>query len=111
MATLREERARLQFLEEKGCGDEKVHIVFVEREAQERIVNEKKGFTKPKTRFQVETDAPEMYSRFNLQKDRWYRLIPNKSVCLDLMCRMWEEPGDETIASFGADDSDAQKSF
>lgn len=101
LASLREEALRLQFLAENGHGEEKVHVVFIEREAAERIANEKKGFVKPKTRFQMETDDPDMYRRFNFQKDRWYRLIPNKSVAVDMMCRMWEEPSDETITAFG----------
>jgi len=104
MATLREERARLQFLEEKGHGDEKVHVVFIEREAAERIANERKGIVKPKTKFVMETDDADMYRRFNFQKDRWYRLIPNKSVAVDMMARMWEEPSDEVICEFGKDE-------
>lgn len=93
MATIAEERARLQFLEEKGCGQEKCHVVLVEREARERIKNDG---PKPKTQFRFETDDPEMYSRFNAQKDRWLR-IGNKSVAIDMMCRLWEEVSDDSI--------------
>lgn len=96
MATLREERARLQFLEEHGRGDEKVHVVFIEEEARGRIKNEQKGIIKPKTRFVMETDDPMMYSRFNAQKDRWLRLA-NKSVALDVMCSLWERVSDDWI--------------
>jgi len=104
MATLREERARLQFLEERGHGEEKVHVVFIEREAAERIANERKGIVKPKTKFVMETDDADMYRRFNFQKDRWYKLIPNKSVAVDMMCRVWEECSDEAVMAFGRDD-------
>lgn len=104
MATLKEEAMRLQFLLEKGHGDEKVHVVFVEREAAERIANEAKGFQKPKTRFQMETDDPAMYSRLNAAKDLWYRVVVNKSVAVDLMCKRWElEP--EEIEALAADES------
>lgn len=104
MATLKEEALRLQFLAEKGHGEEKVHVVFIEREAAERIANEAKGVQKPKTRFVFETDDAGMYSRFNAQKDRWLRLIPNKSVAVDMMCRIWEQCSDEQVQGFGADD-------
>ena len=100
MATLREERARLQFLEEHGRGDEKVHVVFIEEEARERIKNGQKGIVKPKTKFVFETDDPAMYSRFNAQKDRWLRLA-NKSVALDVMCTLWEQCSDDLIANLG----------
>jgi hypothetical protein len=96
MATLREERARLQFLEERGHGDEKVHVIFVEEEAKKRIENKPEGDKPPKTQFRMETDDPAMYSRFNAQKDRWFRLL-NKSVACDLMCRLWERPSDQQL--------------
>lgn len=102
MASLREERARLQFLEEHGRGDEKVHVVFIEEEARERIKN-----PKAKTRFQMETDDPKMYERFNAQKDRWLRLA-NKSVALDVMCLLWERPSDDMITNLGKEKADEQ---
>jgi hypothetical protein len=86
MATIAEERARLQFLEEKGCGQEKCHVVLVEREARERIKNDG---PKPKTRFVCETDDPAMYSRMNELKDRWFA-IANKSVALSVMAKLWD---------------------
>jgi hypothetical protein len=89
MATLREERARLQFLEEHGHGDEKVHVVFIEREAAERIKNEAKGEKSPKTKFVMETDSPGMYSRLNELKDRWFSQV-NKSVALSIMAELWD---------------------
>jgi hypothetical protein len=100
MATIAEELARLRFLVSKGRGEEKCHVVLIEEEARKRKEN---TGPQPKTRFQIETDSPEMYSRFNAQKDRWLRLVPNKSICLDMMCRMWEEPSDEVITAFGAE--------
>jgi hypothetical protein len=103
MATITEERARLQWLESKGRGHEKAHVILIEEEAKKRQENTGDN---PKTRFQLETDDPEMYSRFALQKDRWLRLIPNKSVAIDMMCRMWEEPKDDVIMAFGADDAE-----
>jgi hypothetical protein len=104
MATLKEERARLQFLEEHGRGDEKVHVVFIEQEAAERVANEAKGIQKPKTRFQMETDDPEMYSAFNAEKDRYIRCAVNKSVALSLMLRCWQQLSDEMIRTLAADE-------
>ena len=108
MATLREERARLQFLEEKGHGDEKVHVVFIEREAAERIANERKGIVKPKTKFVFETDDPDMYSAFNFEKDRYIRCAVNKSVAVSLMLRCWQQLSDEAIRKLSEDESHAQ---
>jgi hypothetical protein len=97
MATLKEERARLQFLEEHGHGDEKVHVVFVEREAQERIKNEAKGFKLPKTRFQWETDIAEGYAELNKGKDRLIRLVVNKQVAVSIAAKLWLLPSDKAI--------------
>jgi hypothetical protein len=94
MATITEERARLQWLESKGRGQEKCHVALIEEEAKERVANPKK-----RTRFIMECDDPETYIRFNAEKDRWLRLA-NKSVALDAMCRLWEECTDEAIKQF-----------
>jgi hypothetical protein len=93
MATIREERARLQFLEEHGRGDELAHVILIEEEARKRAEN--KG-PNPKTRFVFETDDPTMYSRFNAQKDRWLK-GRNKAVIVDLLCSLWEGVRDEEI--------------
>lgn len=94
----------MQFLEERGHGDEKVHIVFIEREAAERIANEKKGIVKPKTRFQMETDDPELYSAYNFQKDRYIRLAGNKTVALSVMLERWADYTDEEITRRAGDE-------
>lgn len=86
MATLKEERARLQFLEEHGHGEEKVHVVFVEREAKERAKNDG---PKPKTRFQWETDFAGGYSELNEGKDRLMRVIGNKQVAISVAAKLW----------------------
>jgi hypothetical protein len=93
---------RCVFLRGKGRGSEKALLILPEVEAKKRVEN---SGPKPKTRFIMETDDPEMYSRFNAQKDRWFRLIPNKSVAVDMLCRMWEEPTDGVIQAFGEDDA------
>ncbi len=93
MATIDQEIERLQLLSGKGRGQEKCHVILIEEEARERIKNDG---PKPKTRFVMETDDPAMYSRFNAQKDRWLR-VANKSVAIDMMCRLWEEVSDEAI--------------
>jgi hypothetical protein len=90
MATIDEEWRRLKFLAENGRANEKVHVAFVEVEAQERIKN---AGPKPKTQFRMETDSPEVYSRLNALKDRWFD-IANKSVALSVMIRLWDMPED-----------------
>jgi hypothetical protein len=89
MATVREEAARLNWLISKGRGEERCHVALVEEEARERIANKKE-----KTRFVMETDSAEMYSRFNELKDLWFR-TGNKSVCLTLMADRWDLTEDE----------------
>lgn len=86
MATITEEWQRLKFLAEHGRGDEKCHIVFIEQEAKERIAN-----TKAKTKFVLETDSPDAYSRFNELKDRWFAAI-NKSVAISLWLKLLDRP-------------------
>ncbi len=103
MATLREERARLQFLEEHGRGDEKVHVVFVEEEAKERIKNEQKGVAKPKTRFQWETDTAEGYSELNAGKDRLIRVLVNKQIAISIAARLWLDVEESTLRQMAED--------
>ena len=91
MATVSEEIARLKFLETKGRGRERCHVVLIEEEARQRIKNDG---PKPKTRFVMETDCPAMYSRFNELKDRWLACA-NKSVALSVMAERWDLPEDE----------------
>jgi hypothetical protein len=69
MATLKEERARLQFLEEKGHGDEIVHVVFPRREAIERIKNPNK-----KKRIVIVTDE-HSYSVFHARREAWMQAL------------------------------------
>lgn len=88
MGTIDSEYERLGFLRTKGRGQEKCHIVLIEEEARERIKN---PGPKPKTKFVVETDDPEMYSKLNELKDRWFANA-NKSVALSMMARLLDQP-------------------
>ena len=87
MATVREEFVRLQWLIAHGRGEEKCHIVLIDEEAKVRIANQG---PKPRTRFIMETDCPQAYSDLNAEKDRWLRVIGNKSVCVSLMIQAWQ---------------------
>lgn len=69
--------------------DEKLHIVFVEREQRKRIANA--GEPQPKTKFVMDTDDPLFYSDFHVEKDRIIRHVGNKTVALSLMLRAWQE--------------------
>jgi hypothetical protein len=94
MARICEEWPRLKFLAEHGRAEEKVYIAFIEVEAKERIAN---AGPKPKTRFVMETDCPEMYSRLNAIKDRWFRVIVNKSVAVSLIVQALEKYDDNDL--------------
>lgn len=78
----------LKQLERKGRGMAPVHIVDIEEEAKERIKN---SGPKPKTRFQLELDDPELYCQWNASKDRIFHRVKNKPMALDLMWRAWDE--------------------
>lgn len=100
MASIREERKRLQALEERGHGDEKVHVVFVERDAKERADNDG---PKPKTRFQWETDTAEGYGDLNAGKDRLIRLIGNKQVAITIAAKLWNGTPDMVLRALSED--------
>jgi hypothetical protein len=94
LASIAEERARLQALEANGCGNETIHIVYVEREAKARAEN---AGPKPKTRFIFEVDSPEAYAELNREKDRWLRVIVNKQVAISLLIAAWAKPSDDEL--------------
>ena len=70
----------------KGRGEEKCHIVDVEREQEARIKNDKR-----KERFVLVTGDPDLCSRLEATKDRIFWRVKNKSVALSLMERAWDE--------------------
>jgi hypothetical protein len=94
MASIAEELERLKGLVANGCGNETIHIVYVEREAKARAEN---AGPKPKTRFIFEVDSPEAYAELNRQKDRWLRVIVNKQVAISLLIDAWAKPSDEEL--------------
>jgi hypothetical protein len=89
MASIAEEIERLKTLAANGHGEETIHIVYVQRDAAERVKNEKK-----KTRFIMECDDHTFYSRLNALKDRWFA-NGNKSVALSVMADRWDVPAEE----------------
>lgn len=103
MATIDEELARLKFLSGKGRGREKCHVVLIEEEARKRKEN---SGPRPKTRFVMETDDPEMYSRFNDLKDRWLR-NRNKSVALGVMADRWDASEEDMAIECGDRDAES----
>jgi hypothetical protein len=84
--SLRQAAERLKWEVEQGHGDEKVHVVFVERDQAERIKNDKR-----KTRFVLCCDDPDLCAKFEAEKDRIFRKVKNKALMLTLMERAWEE--------------------
>lgn len=74
MASLKEERARLQFLEEHGHGEELVHVVFPRREAIERIKN-----PNGKKRIVMVTDE-QNYKEFHAMREAYMRALDENPV-------------------------------
>lgn len=105
MATLDEEWRRLKFLAEKGRGQEKVHVVFVEEEAKARVENLGE---KPKTRFQWETDFPDGYSELNKGKDRLMRIIGNKQVAITVAAMLWNEAPEDALRRLAEQDAEKE---
>jgi hypothetical protein len=103
VATINKEWRRLKFLAEKGRGDEKVHVAFVEEEAQKRIANAPEGEKPPKTRFQWETDFADGYSELNAGKDRLIRLIGNKQVAITIAAKLWNNTPDMVLRALSED--------
>ena len=96
MASIREEWARLQFLMEKGRGEEKVHVVFVEEEAKERLVN-----TKQKTRIAWDCGDPQTFKAFHGEKERYIGVCGgNTSLATDLMIIVLKLHPDEEIKRY-----------
>lgn len=78
----------------KGRGDEPCHIVDITKEARARAEN---AGPKPKTRFQMETDDPELYRQFNIERSRIIKRTGNKSVALTLLLKSWQWMTDALI--------------
>jgi hypothetical protein len=102
MADIDSEIERLKSLSRQGRGAEKCHVILIEEEARKRKENPPDEQGKQKTKFVFETDDPSMYSRFNVQKDRWLK-GRNKSVMVDLLCSLWEGPTDEQIERWASE--------
>jgi hypothetical protein len=84
----------LKDLERKGRGNDSVHIVDIKAEAKERAKNDG---DKPKTRFQVELDDPDLYRDFNEAKDRVITHCHNKTIALSLLLRAWQQLDVKTL--------------
>src|SRR5271154_7564110 len=83
----------------KGRGEQKCHIVDVEKEQAERIKNDKR-----KTRFVLCTEDPDLCSMLEAHKDRIFRRVKNKSIALYLMQRAWAEaPSNPELDKFLAE--------
>lgn len=80
----------LEFFRQKVANKDasEYHIVDHTKALKER---EKNDGPQPKTRFQIELDDPELYSKWNHEKDRIIKRIRNKSIALTLMHRAWRE--------------------
>jgi hypothetical protein len=97
MPSAAEEYARLGWLLKNGKipPEEPCKMVLPRLETKERA-------EKPqgRTRFVLETDDETVYSRLNLQKNRYMELIVNKAIAVDVLARLWEEPSDQAIKEF-----------
>lgn len=87
MPTLAQAYERLKYEVEHGKGEERVHVVYVEREQAERIKNDKR-----KTRLVIETHDADLLSEFESEKDRIMRRCnKNVSIFLTLLLRAMRE--------------------
>jgi len=84
----------LKQLQTNGRGEEKVHVVMVEEEQKKRIANDG---PKPATKFVIELDDPDLYSRFHAEKDRILRRAKVKAIGLDIMLKAWQAMDDAWI--------------
>lgn len=71
---------------EHGRGEESCHVVDVAKEQRERIRNDKR-----KMRFVLNTDDPDLCSKFEEHKDRIFKRVHNKAIMLSLMEKAWGE--------------------
>lgn len=72
--------------------DEKLHIVFVEREQKRRIKN-----VEGSTRFVLVCDTPEAYSELHAERDRIIRKVGNKAIAIDFMTKAWKALTDQML--------------
>jgi hypothetical protein len=92
----------IEFFRQKvALNDDHVyHIIDVTEEQRKRIKNDG---DKPKTRVQFETDDPEFYSAFAVEKDRIIKRAGNKTLALHMMLVAWRRMSnaliDELIAA------------
>jgi len=84
----------LKFECDNGRGDEPCHVIDIKKEQKARINNDG---PQPKTKFAIETDSPDVYSRMNREKDRVIKRVGNKAVAVDLLARAWETLTDQVL--------------
>lgn len=103
MPSLKEVAEKVNYLLSNGDdnAERKCHFGLIDIEAKERAEN-----PKGRTRFQVDTDCPDMYAAFNVEKDRYIAAAGNKSVALSIMLRCWQQLSDETIHRLAEDQSE-----
>lgn len=86
MPSVRLALERLKYEAEHGNSEEKIHITWVERDQAERIKNNKRV-----TKFVLETKDPDACSELHAEWERIMKRVKNKSVCLSLVVRAWQE--------------------
>ena len=92
MPSLKELSEKLNAMIAAGKGEERGALFLPAVEARSRVKNEK-----GRTRFIMETNSPEFYSRFNAQKDRYLSVVENKTIGLEVMLSVLESKSDQDL--------------
>jgi len=95
MATIKEEFESLKIRIAKGEGNEIIHVVDHAKEKQRKRTNPAKS-----TRVMLNCRTPEQWSEFQMAKERYFELISDPHVALDLMVRALKAPKDEELKAW-----------
>ena len=97
MRTVSDVLAHCKFLVDKGHASEPAELFLPRKEAARRRVNKEK-----RHRIVFEVDETG-YSEWHAEKERWYSLIPNKTICLHVMVRVLGAVQSGTIRFMGGE--------
>lgn len=109
MASVRQELEKLKYEVTQGRGEQKIHVVWVEKDQAERIKNDRRV-----TRFSLETKDADLCSDLHREWERIIKRVGNKSVALSLIHQAWRDALsdrvlDQILAQLDAVESGVQK--
>ena len=92
IATVKEEFERLKALINAGKEQERIHIVYTDRDARKRQENPQKS-----TRIVFNTYSADAYAEFYKQKERYFKIAVDPHLAVDLMIRALAAFSDATV--------------